>query len=254
MTVERERPLIGISMRYDWRNEFFYLRQTYAEAVYGTGGLPIYIPLFPEREFLEPLANRCDGILLSGSNSDVDPLRYGSDPHPKLGDVLPRRDATDAVLIELAAERGIPLLAICYGLQALNVARGGTLVQDIQSQVEGAIKHEQGDIYVRHCHKIDVLDGTLLADLAGTTSTTVNSHHHQAIDRLGRGLTPVAWASDGVIEAVVDDTADHWIFGVQWHPEVGWSDDALSRSIFSAFIDACIDAKEHQSVPSGHGE
>lgn len=244
----RERPLIGISMRYDWRNEFFYLRQTYAEAIYGSGGLPIYVPLFPEREFLEPLIARCDGILLPGSNSDVDPLRYGADPHPRLGDVLPRRDAVDAMLIELAATHGLPLLAICYGMQALNVARGGTLVQDIESQVDGAVKHQQGDIYVRHCHKIDVLNGTLLSDLAGTTSTTVNSHHHQAIERLGRNLTPVAWASDGVIEAVVDDSTDQWIFGVQWHPEVGWADDALSRAIFGAFLDAVSDTKDHHRV------
>jgi putative glutamine amidotransferase len=238
MAGTNDRPLVGISMRYDWRNEFFYLRQTYGEAVYGAGGLPLYIPLFPEADYLEPLVDRLDGLVLAGSNSDVDPLRYGTDPHPKLGDVLPRRDATDAMLIALAEERNIPLLAICYGLQALNVARGGTLVQDIESQVDGAIKHQQGDVYVRHCHKIDILNGTLLSDLAGTTSTTVNSHHHQAIERLGRNLTPVAWASDGVVEAVVDDTSEHWIFGVQWHPEVGWAEDALSQAIFSAFIEA----------------
>jgi putative glutamine amidotransferase len=241
MAGDNDRPLVGISMRYDWRNEFFYLRQTYSEAVYGAGGLPLLVPLFPDREFLEPLVARLDGIVLAGSNSDVDPLRYGADPHPKLGDVLPRRDATDAALIALAEERNIPLLAICYGMQALNVARGGTLVQDIESQVDGAIKHQQGDVYVRHCHKISILDGTLLADLAGSTSTTVNSHHHQAIERLGRNLTPVAWASDGVVEAVVDDASDHWIFGVQWHPEVGWSEDALSQAIFSAFIEATIE-------------
>lgn len=225
-------------MRYDWRQEFFYLRQTYAEAVYGAGGLPIYIPLFPEDGYLRPLCDRLDGLVLAGSNSDVDPLRYGTDPHPKLGDVLPRRDATDAALIDLAESANIPMLAICYGMQALNVRRGGTLIQDIESQVEGAVKHQQGDVYVRHCHKIDVLDGTLLADLAGSTSTTVNSHHHQAIERLGANLTPVAWASDGIIEAVVDDAGENWVFGVQWHPEVGWESDALSRAIFSAFIDA----------------
>ncbi len=228
-------------MRYDWRNEFFYLRQTYAEAVYGAGALPIYIPLFPETEYLEPLVERLDGVLLAGSDSDVDPLRYGHDPHPKLGAVLPRRDATDAMLIEISERRGLPLLAICYGLQALNVSRGGTLIQDVESEVENAVKHQQGDIYVRHCHKINILDGTLLSDLAGTTTTTVNSHHHQAIKRPGENLTPVAWASDGVIEAVVDETSDRWIFGVQWHPEVGWADDALSRAIFGAFVEAMLD-------------
>jgi putative glutamine amidotransferase len=232
------RPLIGISMRYDWRHEYFYLRQTYAEAVYGEGGLPIYIPLFPEREFLDPLVDRLEGVVLSGSNSDVDPLRYGADPIPQLGDVLPRRDETDALLLRIAEERELPVLAICYGMQALNVHRGGTLIQDISTQVDGAIKHQQGEIYLRHCHKIDILDGTLLSELAGTTSTTVNSHHHQAIERLGRNLTPIAWASDGIVEAVVDESSHHWVFGVQWHPEVGWAEDALSQAIFAAFIEA----------------
>lgn len=228
-------------MRYDWREEILYLRQTYAEAVIGAGGLPIYIPLFPDRDFLGPIVDRLEGIVLSGSNSDVDPLLYGVDPHPKLGDVVPRRDATDALLIQLAEERDLPVLAICYGMQALNVSRGGTLVQDIESQVEGSIKHNQSGVYLRHSHKIDILNGTLLADLAGGTSATVNSHHHQAIERLGRNLTPVAWASDGIIEAVVDDSTEQWILGVQWHPEVGWSKDDLSQAIFGSFIEAVVE-------------
>ena len=243
MAQRTTRPLIGISMRYDWRDEIFYLRQTYAEAVFGSGGLPIYLPLFPDREYLLPILDHVDGILLSGSNSDVDPLRYGADPHPKLGDVVPRRDATDALILELAEERELPILAICYGMQALNVWRGGTLVQDIESQVESSIKHDQSGVYLRHSHKIDILGGTLLADLAGGTSATVNSHHHQAIERLGRNLTPVAWASDGIIEAVVDDAADHWLLGVQWHPEVGWSGDDLSRAIFGCFMDAVFETR-----------
>jgi putative glutamine amidotransferase len=237
------RPLIGISMRYDWRGEYFYLRQTYAEAVFGAGGLPVYIPLLATRDYLEPLVARLDGVMLAGSNSDVDPLRYGADPHPKLGDVLPRRDETDAILIQLAEERELPLLAICYGMQALNVHRGGTLIQDIESHVDNSVKHRQGDVYVRHCHKITILDDTLLAELAGGSTTTVNSHHHQAVERLGRNLTPIAWASDGIIEAVVDDSAEQFVFGVQWHPEVGWEHDELSQAIFRAFLDAASERK-----------
>jgi len=182
--------------------------------------------------------DRVGGIVLSGSDSDVDPLRYGADPHPKLGDVAPRRDAMDALLIQLCEEREIPLLAICYGMQALNVSRGGTLIQDIESQVEGAIKHSQSGVYTRHSHKIDILNGTLLADLAGGTSTTVNSHHHQAVERLGRNLTPIAWASDGIVEAVIDDTTSHFVFGVQWHPEVAFASDELSQAIFASFMEA----------------
>lgn len=126
-------------------------------------------------------------------------------------------------------------------MQALNVSRGGTLIQDIESQVEGAIKHNQSGVYVRHSHKIDILNGTLLAELAGGTSATVNSHHHQAVERLGRNLTPIAWASDGIVESVIDDSSSHFVFGVQWHPEVGFADDDLSRAIFASFMDAVSD-------------
>lgn len=234
------RPLIGIPMRYDWTQEFFYLRRTYAEAILGAGGAPVYIPLEPDPDYLEPLVDRLDGIMLSGSNSDVDPLRYGANPHPRLGQVLPMRDATDALLLQLAEDRSIPLLCICYGLQALNVHRGGTLIQDITSQVDGAIQHQQDGFYVRHAHTITISDGTLLSELAGSASAIVNSHHHQAIERLGANLTPIAWAPDGVIEAVVDETRDQWILGVQWHPEVGWQSDALSRGIFATFVDAVL--------------
>jgi len=232
------RPLIGISMRFDWEREFYYLRQTYADAVFGAGGAPVYIPLVTDSDYLESLVARLDGIVLAGSNSDVDPLRYGANPHTRLGPVLPRRDETDAGLLGLAERDGVPVLAICYGLQALNVHRGGTLVQDIPSEVEGAIQHSQEGYYIRHAHAISIAEGTLLATLAGGTSTTVNSHHHQAIERLGRDLTPVAWAPDGIVEAVVDESSDHWLLGVQWHPEVGWSEDSLSKAIFGAFMDA----------------
>lgn len=232
------RPLIGVSMRFDWEREFYYLRQTYADAIYGAGGAPVYIPLITDRDYLPSLVARLDGIVLSGSNSDVDPLRYGSAPHTRLGPVLPRRDETDAELLRHAERDAIPVLAICYGMQALNVYRGGTLVQDIPSEVEGAIQHVQEGYYVRHAHTISIAGGTVLEALAGGTSATVNSHHHQAVERLGRDLTPVAWAPDGIVEAVVDETSEHWILGVQWHPEVGWFEDALSKAIFGAFMDA----------------
>jgi putative glutamine amidotransferase len=225
-------------MRYDWDREFFYLRQTYADAIFGAGGAPVYIPLIANSDYLESLVLRLDGILLAGSNSDVDPIRYGANPHPRLGPVVPQRDATDAELLRLSEKYQIPLLAICYGFQALNVYRGGTLIQDIPSQVEGAIQHAQDGYYVRHSHTISVAEDTLLEELVRGTSTVVNSHHHQAVERLGRDLVPVAWAPDGIVEAVESEGSEQWTFGVQWHPEVGWSNDPLSKAIFSSFLDA----------------
>jgi putative glutamine amidotransferase len=235
---QNPRPLIGVSMRYDWEHEFFYLRQTYADAIYGAGGTPLYIPLIANADYLGSIVDRLDGVVLAGSNSDVDPLRYGANPHPKLGPVVPRRDATDAELLRLTEERRVPLLAICYGLQALNVYRGGTLIQDIPSQVEGAIQHAQEGYYVRHAHAISIAEDTLLEELAGGTSTVVNSHHHQGVERLGRELIPVAWAPDGIVEAVENEGSEQWVFGVQWHPEVGWADDSLSKAIFGTFLEA----------------
>jgi putative glutamine amidotransferase len=235
---QESRLLVGVSTRYDWDQEFFYLRQTYADAILGAGGAPLYIPLLPDPEYLEAVVHRLDGVVLAGSNSDVDPLRYGANPHARLGPVVPRRDETDLELLRLTEIHRVPLLAICYGFQALNVYRGGTLIQDIPSQVEGAVQHMQQGYYVRHAHAISIAEDTLLEELAGGTSTVVNSHHHQAVERLGRDLTPVAWAPDGIVEAVVDEGSEQWIFGVQWHPEVGWSEDPLSQAVFGAFMEA----------------
>lgn len=232
------RPVIGITERLN-TEDTFYLRRYYSEAVEAAGGVPIHIPLIPGREYLAELCGRLDGLVLSGSNSDLDPLFYGEEPHPKLGPVFPERDQTDLILLELAEARALPVLAICFGMQSLNVARGGTLIQDIESQVVNPIKHEQGQVYSRPSHSIKIEAGSLLAQLAGSDSVRVNSSHHQSIGKVGRDLRVVASAPDGVIEAVVDTRADRFVFGVQWHPEIAWQDDALSQAIFRQFILEC---------------
>ncbi|MGH9847990.1 MAG: gamma-glutamyl-gamma-aminobutyrate hydrolase family protein [Blastocatellia bacterium] len=231
------RPLIGVTMRLYEPENSFYLRRFYAEAVEAAGGAPVYIPLIPNREYLAALIGRLDGLMLSGSNSDVDPAFYGEEPHPKLGSVTPERDETDLALLEMAEERAMPVLAICFGLQSLNVARGGSLIQDIESQVENPIKHEQGAPANRPSHNIEIEAESLLARLAGGVTVRVNSSHHQAIKRVGRNLKVIARAADGVIEAVTDTRADRFVLGVQWHPEVGWQRDNISQAIFKRFIE-----------------
>jgi putative glutamine amidotransferase len=239
MTSVTHYPLVGITTRLDAENTF-YLKRYYAEAIEASGGVPVYIPLIPDRKYLGSLAGKLDGLLLSGSNSDLDPVFYGEEPHPKLGTVTPERDNTDLILLEIAEERNMPLLAICFGMQSLNVSRGGTLFQDIESQNSDAIKHQQGQTSDRPSHHIRIESNSLLARLTGSDIARVNSSHHQAIKQVGRDLRVIARAHDGVIEAVIDPRPDRFVLGVQWHPEVGWERDDLSKAIFRRFIEATI--------------
>ncbi|MCI0666271.1 MAG: gamma-glutamyl-gamma-aminobutyrate hydrolase family protein, partial [Acidobacteria bacterium] len=193
-------PLIGITTRLDAENTF-YLRRYYAEAIEAFGGIPVYIPLIPDPKYLSAVAEKIEGLMLSGSDSDIDPLFYGEEPHPKLGSVVPERDQTDLILLEAAEKRKMPVLAICFGIQSLNVSRGGTLIQDIESQTSNLIKHEQGRVYDSPSHHIGIESNSLLAKLAGGDSARVNSSHHQSIKQVGRDLRVVARAHDGVIEA-----------------------------------------------------
>ncbi|HYE73444.1 MAG TPA: gamma-glutamyl-gamma-aminobutyrate hydrolase family protein [Blastocatellia bacterium] len=231
------RPLIGITSRLDPAANNLYLRRYYSEAVAAAGGAPVLIPLIPDREYLTALAGRLDGLLLSGSDSDVDPVRYGEEPHQKLGPVYRERDETDLLMLELAEELRLPVLAICFGIQSLNVSRGGTLIQDIGSQVSGAIKHERVFSHTDFSHSISIESDSVLAQLAGGNSGYVNSSHHQAIKDVGNNLRVIAWAIDGVTEAVVDTRPDRYVLGVQWHPEVGWERDKLSQAIFASFVE-----------------
>lgn len=202
------------------------------------------VPLIPQPDFIETVIEHFDGICLSGAVNDVDPLRYGREPKPGLGPVVPRRDETDMMLLAAAEARQLPVLAICYGIQSLNVYRGGTLVQDILTEVKGALKHMQGEVFWRRSHSINITDDSLLAKIAGSTTITVNSHHHQAIDIVGRDLEPIAWAPDGVIESVINTRPDQFILGVQWHPEVSWQTDPFSKAIFKHFISVVRERNE----------
>ena len=223
-------------MRLELETNRFYLARYYSEAVESAGGLPINIPLIPRPDFIRQVVGDLDGLLLPGSNSDIDPLRYGREPHPQLGVVHPEKDETDLLALAEVEERAMPLFAICFGAQALNVSRGGTLIQDIVSQYPGAIKHEQGAPRERHSHRVRLLEDSRLGQLAQVEAAPVNSHHHQAIETLGRELVATAWAPDGIIEAVEDPRGDRFVVGVQWHPELGWERDQFSQSLFNRFI------------------
>jgi len=233
----RNRPRIGITMRIEGTTDRFYLSRHYSEAIEAAGGVPVHISLIPNEDYISAAVKDLDGILLPGSDSDVDPLRYGQQPHQRLGTVQPIKDETDLMVIAAAERQGIPLLAICFGMQILNVSRGGTLVQDIASQVPNALKHEQGAPRDRRSHSVRLLAGSVLAQLAATDEALVNSHHHQAIEVIGTNLVATAWSSDGLVEALEDPRDEPFVMAVQWHPELGWQTDDFSKAIFAHFID-----------------
>src|SRR5687768_32748 len=136
IALVNKRPRIGITMRIELTTDRFYLARHYSEAVEAAGGAPVHISLIPNADYVDSVVEGLDGILLPGSDSDVDPLRYGQQPHPQLGSVHPIKDETDLLVIDAAERRRLPIFAICFGMQILNVSRGGTLIQDIRSRSE----------------------------------------------------------------------------------------------------------------------
>lgn len=234
----QERPRIGITMRIELETNRFYLARDYSEAVEAAGGTPVHISLIPNKDYIASVMDSVDGVLLPGSDSDVGPQRYGQEPHAKLGSVHPLKDDTDALVLSEIAARGTPLLAICFGMQIFNVFRGGTLVQDIESQVPGAIKHQQGKPRDHRSHRVRLLDGSILSGLAEADNVMVNSHHHQAIEKVGRDIIATAWTADGLIEALEAPADEQFMLAVQWHPEIGWQDDKFSIAIFEKFVKA----------------
>jgi putative glutamine amidotransferase len=216
----------------------FYLRKHYSEAIFHAGGIPLLIPLIPDKAMAAELVANLDGIVISGSNSDLDPHRYGEEPHPKIGPIMTRRDQTDLQLLERAFAERKPILAICYGIQVLNVYLGGTLWQDISSQVKNAVKHDQDSSEDYHSHSIRVKPRSFLYTLTRVKNIRVNSYHHQAIRDLSAKLFSTATSPDGIIEAVELRAKSQFLLGVQWHPEIGWERDDLSQKIFARFVEA----------------
>ncbi len=239
------RPVIGITSTTIAAHRLGDLRRqavhdAYIEGVETAGGLPLLLPNV-SAEHAPAFLARVDGLCLTGGD-DVDPAYFGEDPHPKLGlmdDV--RRDELERALCEGLRTQGVPTLAICRGIQIMNVAYGGTLIQDIPAQVEGAIRHAQDAVRSDALgHAIAVEPGTRLHALVGADTTRVNSFHHQAVGRVAEGLVVSARSSDGVIEGL-EDPAHPWCVGVQWHPERRL-EDPLTLALFAGLVEAARSA------------
>ena len=233
-------------MRLEMETNRFCLGRDYSEALENFGAIPIQLPLIPKVEYIAETLKVLDGVLLPGSDSDTDPLLYGEEPLPNLGQVIPEKDETDLLVLNEAEKLKLPVLGICFGMQILNVSRGGTLIQDIQSQIENCLKHEQGKPARRNSHSIEIGENSVISSLITPDEINcvkVNTSHHQAIKTVGQNLKATAWAKDGVIECIEDTREDRFVFAVQWHPELSWDFDDLSKNIFQTFVNQCSDYK-----------
>jgi putative glutamine amidotransferase len=235
-------PLIGVttSISVGTTPERAYVNSAYLHAVQQAGGVPVPLPPQLSAAALGVIARELDGLLLTGGG-DVDPARFGEAPHPNLYDVAPPRDALETEAVRIALERRLPILAVCRGIQVLNVALGGTLYQDVGTEPGTALQHSQQHDGVprdQPSHKVRVAPGSRLARVLGADELEVNSMHHQAVKALGAGLRAVAWAPDEVVEGVELDDPARLVLGVQWHPEELVGDSEPARRLFAALIAA----------------
>lgn len=213
----------------------FALVHHYVDCVIAAGGLPLLLPNVGPTH-VEAYLARIDGLVLSGG-LDVDPIHYGQEPHPDLGQIDQVRDEFEIEVVRQARAAEIPMLAICRGIQVLNVACGGTLLQHIPAQVEKPLRHEQRAIRQDALsHGLEIEPGTRLHEIAGMSRVRVNTFHHQAPDDVPAPFVVSARAPDGVIEGIEDPTHPYCV-GVQWHPERR-PGDPLTRALFASFVDA----------------
>jgi putative glutamine amidotransferase len=213
--------------------------QTYVRALNRAGAAPVLIPHITKEPRLRALYLLLDGLLLPGGE-DVDPAHYGERVHEKCRAIDPQRDEMELMLARWAMDDGKPLLAICRGIQVLNVALGGSLYQDIQAQVPSAERHDWYPGYPRHQrpHTVAILPGTRLANILEATTLPVNSLHHQALKDVAPGLIVTARAPDGIIEGVEAD-GHPFAVAVQWHPEELADIDPGAQHLFDALVEAC---------------
>jgi putative glutamine amidotransferase len=233
------RPIIGITstlVKLNELSEGVYVHQDYYRGIEKCGGLPLVLPL-TEPELFQRTLDFCDGVIFTGGE-DVDPAHYGAEPHQQLGPTLKHRDRVEVEAIRYVRNLDKPLLGICRGAQVLNVALGGTLYQDLPSELPHALQHLQKAARGVDSHWAHVNEGSRLHQVFGSTKVRVNSFHHQAIRDLARGLVVTATASDGVIEAVEDPNSTYTV-GVQWHPESMWATDDNMLRLFQDFVDQC---------------
>jgi putative glutamine amidotransferase len=231
--------VVAVSATSDFQNgpHRDRINNAYVAALESAGLVPLIVPPLKSEDSVNAILDRVDGLLLSGGE-DVEPSFYGQPRSSECGPSNIERDRTEIALVKAARERRLPLLAICRGPQLLNVALGGTLIQDIPAEVPNALGHEMRDDRTERVHDVMIDEGSLIAEAIGETRITVNSLHHQSVRDVARGLKVTARAPDGIVEGLESESDDWWVMAVQWHPEeMNDSPEPWDRGLFKAFAD-----------------
>lgn len=227
------KPIVGIFAEID-ATRALSVAYDYAHAIEIAGGIPMVLPYIEDADTIRDVVSICDGFLFSGGE-DICPSTYGCEKGEKCGEIQEHRDRLELSLFPEILRANKPILGICRGLQFINVALGGTLYQDIPSELDTDIEHSQSEDRYCFSHSANVVADTPLALLAKRERIRINSFHHQSIKALGRGLVAMAHSDDGVVEAIYSTDAPY-IRGYQWHPERLIAKDDVSKAIFNDFI------------------
>lgn len=232
------KPIIGITASYVKQSklsEGIYVHQDYDRAIIRAGGVPIVLPV-ANKVVIDEYLKICDGILFSGGE-DIEPKFFGQSPSKMLGTTYEVRDEAEIYMLQEAMKKNKAIFGICRGIQLINVALGGTLIQDIPSEINTEVKHMQENARPKTSHEVRIEKSSLLFDILGNEQTEVNSLHHQSIGQLGKGLKITAYSvEDHIIEAVEHETYKN-LLAVQWHPEsLSYTYDNMQR-LFERFVE-----------------
>lgn len=230
------KPMIGIIPLVDIERESYWMLPGYMKGIEEAGGIPVMLPLTSDKETLRKFVNYFDGFLFSGGH-DVSPSVYHTEKSEKCGECCLQRDEMETALLPMVLEQDKPVLGICRGLQLINAALGGNLYQDLSAEHPSSICHRQSAPYDRPIHQVELVSGTPLQKCLGKDELPVNSCHHQGIKELASVLQPMAYAQDGLVEAIWKP-GSRFVWAVQWHPEFSHKVDENSRKIFKAFVKA----------------
>ena len=241
------QPIVGITSDYHKKGDIFkgpayFIGENYVSAVIDSGGVPIILPYSCDKRMHEELLKRIDGLLITGGNFDVNPMFYGEKPIQNIGKFIDERTVFEMEIARMALRRDMPVLGICGGEQLLNVAGGGSLYQDIPTQVQEAFDHQQKSSKDEPYHSVEIEPGTQLHSIFGCEKINVNSTHHQSVKRTGEGFIINAKAIDGIIEGI-ESVQHRFVIGVQWHPEFLYKKEKVFEKLFKVFVQSCIDTR-----------